>query len=151
MIIKKIFIIGAFTSVSNNGLNKYKIYYEILKKQFPNAEIKTPNDILIYRLNFERVNKNATVKQIADAMVKYDIEQVTSSDLIVADVSIASTGLGIELGSLMGKRKKILLFALKDFTISNMVIGAFDNVNLVRYNRLEELDMLLNESLKKLF
>ncbi len=83
------------------------------------------------KINEQRFPKLKGVKR-ARAIFEEDIELVTESDTIIAEVSQPSTGVGTELGYALGlirlakKRKPILLLrhkSLEKVPTSNLIIG----------------------------
>ena len=148
--IKKVFIIGAVTGVEDEVMDTYNSTESIVSQAFPEAEITTPNTIMDFRNDFVAKHKDATEQEINREMVAFDLFKVQTADLLVADVSIVSTGVGIELGSVFQKQKNVLLFARQGCVVSNMVLGAFADCPLHRYETFEDFKNQLETELSKL-
>lgn len=142
----KVFIGGAFYNTGNEDKLKFDIYTQFLIERFPTANIVAPEDIAAFKNNFIKTNLKATNEQIATAMVNFDLEQVRTADLLVVDLSISSTGLGLELGVALEHQKMVKLFAKQGSKISDMIIGAFKN-KIVYYIDLNDLKKKLKNNL----
>lgn len=149
MEIKKVFVIGAVTDVEDT-VSAYDILGEIVCSVLGEIEVVTPNTIFTYRDNYILHHKTATEEEINYNMVKFDLEQVATADLIVGDLSVRSTGVGIELGTIRNLPSKKLFFANKDANVSNMILGAFPDNEVIRYNDFEDFKKLLKEQLLSL-
>ena len=57
--------------------------------------------------------------------------------ILIVDVSNKSTGLGIELGTIINVNKPIVFVAKHGCQISNMVLGAFPNIKVNYYKDLD--------------
>ena len=79
---------------------------------------------------------NLSLKEIYDR----DVEWLKSSELIVAEISIPSLGIGYELGlaESLGKKVICLYDINSDKTLSAM-IGGNDNFEIVKYNSIDEV------------
>jgi nucleoside 2-deoxyribosyltransferase len=81
----------------------------------------------------------------------WDTNCVKSSDLVVADVSYPSTGLGIELGVAFENKIPVLLLASNNAKIASMLQGHPTAVReMVRYERIEDMVGLVDEEMSKL-
>jgi len=80
--------------------------------------------------------KNITDEEIYNR----DMNWLKSSDLVVADVSVHSTGVGYEIGQAESMGKKILCLYHKDAPQKNsgMIVGN-RNINLIVYNDIDDL------------
>lgn len=142
---RKIFVIGAYFNTDSESTDVYPYIVNVLKSKFPDSEIIMPTDIEDYRERCIYENPQATLKEINKAMVDFDLDMVKSSDLLFADVSNKSTGLGIELGIAKEYSKKIVFVANEKCGVSNMVFGAFPEHEVKRYASLEDLkNIILN-------
>ena len=149
MDIKKVFIIGAVTGVEED-IDVYDELAEVVKSELKDVEAVTPNTIMKFREDYILKNPNADECEVNSAMVKYDLEQVASAGLVVGDLSIKSTGVGIELGTILNKDNKKIFFAKEDAVVSNMILGAFSDVSVIRYRTFDDFKQKLKEELKKL-
>lgn len=75
-----------------------------------------------------------------------DLQWVRESDLVVAEVTVPSLGVGYELGRAieMGKPVLCLFNSGLEFTLSAMIAGSEGVVNH-SYNALEDLDSVLED------
>ena len=75
---------------------------------------------------FQLTTPNASLSDNVKEMARYDLQQILSSDLIVADISRPSTGLGIEICTALSNNKKVLFFANSKSRVSMLLIGYMD-------------------------
>ena len=149
MEIKKVFIIGAVTGVEDT-VSAYDELGNVVISVLGDVELITPNTIFAYRDNYILHHKSATEEEINYNMVKFDLEQVATADLVVGDLTIKSTGVGIELGTIKDLDNKKIFFAKEDEVVSNMVLGAFPKVKVIRYKDFEDFKLKLKKALKNL-
>ena len=149
MEIKKVFIIGAVTGVEDS-VWAYDELGKVVTSVLGNVELITPNTIFDYRNNYILHHKSATEEEINYNMVKFDLEQVATADLIVGDLTVKSTGVGIELGTIQNLDNEKIFFAKQNEVVSNMVLGAFPNTKVIRYKDFEDFKIKLKQALKNL-
>lgn len=138
-----IFVAGAYFATDKNDTDIYPFITKILKEKYPNLKCVMPTDIDKYRENFIKENPSATIQQINKAMVDFDIMQVKTAKMLIADVSNKSTGLGIELGSIFADNKPLIFVAKEGSQISNMVYGAFPHIQIHYYKNRDDLKNIL--------
>ncbi len=146
----KIFIVGAVSSASEQQLSKYKVYKQVLTDVFDDLSLTTPDDIWDYRLKCIAENPNASKIDIDNMMTNFDLQKVRESDLLVGDLSVRSTGMGIELGVANENKVKAIFFFEEGTEISNMITGTFKGSKFVSYKDLTELSKKLKNELKNL-
>lgn len=149
MEIKKVFIIGAVTGVEDS-VWAYDELGKVVTSVLGDVELITPNTIFDYRNNYILHHKSATEEEINYNMVKFDLEQVATADLIVGDLTVKSTGVGIELGTIQNLDNEKIFFAKQNEVVSNMVLGAFPNTKVIRYKDFEDFKIKLKQALKNL-
>lgn len=90
----------------------------------------------------EKKDRVLTDKEIHDR----DLQWVRESDVVVADVTVPSLGVGYEIGRAieMGKPVLCLFNTSSEFTLSAMIAGS-ENVVNHPYNKPEELGKILNQ------
>ena len=76
-------------------------------------------------------------------MVDYDLLLVKTAKMLVVDVSNKSTGLGIELGTIVNDNKPLIFVAKEGSKISNMVYGAFPEIEVNFYSNKEDLEKII--------
>ena len=149
MEIKKVFIIGAVTGVEDS-VWAYDELGKVVTSVLGDVELITPNTIFDYRNNYILHHKSATEEEINYNMVKFDLEQVATADLVVGDLTVKSTGVGIELGTIQNLDNEKIFFAKQNEVVSNMVLGAFPNTKVIRYKDFEDFKIKLKQALKNL-
>jgi len=92
----------------------------------------------------ESKDRVLTDRQIHDR----DMDWVRESDVVVAEVTVASLGVGYEIGRAIELGKPVICMFHKgsEFTLSAMIAGS-DGVVNVSYEHLEELTEILKEFL----
>lgn len=76
-----------------------------------------------------------------------DTNGVKTSDIIVAEVSTPSHGVGMEIMLAITLRKRIIALARRDSQISRMLLGA-PNIEWIFYDKTEEMKEKLKEKLR---
>ncbi|MGC8933548.1 MAG: hypothetical protein ACP5LN_00050 [Thermoproteota archaeon] len=76
-----------------------------------------------------------------------DTNGVKTSDIIVAEVSTPSHGVGMEIMLAITLRKRIIALARRDSQISRMLLGA-PNIEWIFYDKVEEMTQKLKEKLE---
>jgi nucleoside 2-deoxyribosyltransferase len=77
---------------------------------------------------------------------KHDIACVKDCDLVLAEVSYPSTGLGIEIATALHLGKKVLAVAQQNVKVSRMVTGLPDNnFKFERYSTIKDIINLLEQ------
>lgn len=92
------------------------------------------------RAKYEVMQFMGLVKGTGRERFDWDVQCVKSADFFIADVSLPSTGLGIELGVAYEMKKPVLLIANKDAKVALMVEGHPGAVReIVRYETLDDV------------
>ncbi len=146
----KVMILGAVHGTTDSDKLIFETYKSAITCKFENAEIVTPNTIFEHKKKFMLSNPSASENEVLADMVNFDLNEVQSADLVLADISLRSTGLGMELISIKNNNKtqKLFLFAKKDCDFSDMIKGAFAFEKIYIYENCAELAEILNELLK---
>lgn len=142
----QIFILGAVTGASEYHLTKFNAYQKTIKSLFPKAKIIDYRDILDYK---KEISLDFSDFEINKKMANFDLEQVKNSDILIADISSLSTGLGIELGIALTYKKKIIFCYEKNSKISTMITGTFYNSPFIEYEDIKDLENQLSKELKQ--
>lgn len=150
----KVAILGAVHGTSESERLIFETYKAGVLEKLEDAEVVTPNKIFEHRHNFVSSHPNATENEILADMVQFDLAEVNSSDIVLADVSLRSTGMGIELAGLASKLTdknskpfKLFLFAKEGCLVSDMVKGSFPNTKIIVYSSAEDLAEILDKIL----
>ena len=144
----KVAILGAVHGTTAKEQLIFETYKAAVTLKIEDAEIISPAEIEEHRSEFKRKNPNASYIEATADMVKFDLEVVSNADLVLADVSLRSTGLGMELVKIAEKgHSRVLLFAKNDIPYSNMIDGLFPDSPVVLYKSEEDLAQKLDELL----
>ena len=146
--IKNIFLAGAYTGIDKNKLSIYAELKQFILSIDKNFNIVNVDDVDNYKKDYQVNHPNASSKDVEIAMVKYDIDFVKNCDLIIANLTNKSIGVGIELGIAFELNKNVLLVAESGSTISNMVLGCFQNNEIHFYKDLVELKNIVKNYLE---
>jgi len=142
---KKVFLLGAFFNTKKEKKDEMQNLKIFLKNNFNDMEIITPQDIENYKNSLKSLSKKEQNKK----MVEYDLKKVINSDLLIANISNKSTGLGIELGISLKENKKIIFIYKKGSRISNMIYGSFPYAEYYKYTSFEDLLKIMKIILNK--
>ena len=70
----------------------------------------------------------------AEEIYKHDLDCLQKCDLVLAEVSQPSTGVGFEIATALGLGKKVLAAAAEDAIVSRMIMGIIHpNYKFIRY------------------
>ncbi|MGY5862305.1 MAG: nucleoside 2-deoxyribosyltransferase [Candidatus Thorarchaeota archaeon] len=78
-----------------------------------------------------------------DHVYRRDVDQVSKSDFIIAEVSHASLGVGMEIMLAIQLKKPLLLFRHKDAKPLSLMVKSADGMALFEYTDLSEVDNVL--------
>lgn len=132
----KLFLAGAVSTATENQTKKYDIYKSVLEKF---GSLTFPDKIWEYRQKCINEFPEKSKFEIDNLMTDYDLNQVRECDIMVCDISELSTGLGIELGVALERKKKVAFFYEKGAYVSNMITGSFFGCPFVEYENEKEL------------
>lgn len=89
---------------------------------------------------------------IIHQIYEHDVNCVKSCDIMIAECSYASTGLGFELGLAIERDKPVLAIAGKDVYVTRLVQGVtHPKFSFRRYGSTEEVTELIKEFVAKSF
>ncbi len=146
----KIFVIGAVSAVKESQLEKYKLYKRILTQNIKDLVLISPEEIWQIREAYDINNPGIRKINLDEKMVKFDLDQVRDSDLIICDLSELSTGMGIELGVAVEHNKRVMFFYEKGSYVSNMVTGSFPYSKFIEYEDEKDLERVLKKEISQL-
>ena len=143
----KLFLAGAVSTATENQLEKYNTYKTILEEF---GTLTFPDKIWEYREKCIREFPEKSKLEIDKLMVDFDLDLVRNCDVMICDISQISTGLGIELGTMLEQNKKIVFFYETGSYVSNMITGAFSDSEFIEYQNIEDLKQSLLAVMNKL-
>lgn len=143
----KLFLAGAVSTATENQLEKYNTYKTILEEF---GTLTFPDKIWEYREKCIREFPKKSKLEIDKLMVDFDLDLVRNCDVMICDISQISTGLGIELGTILEQNKKIVFFYETGSYVSNMITGAFSDSEFIEYQNIEDLKQSLLAVMNKL-
>lgn len=143
----KLAILGAVTGTAAEEYSIFDTYFDVAKKYFDKKDIFVPASLEEFRLEYQAKHKSAEKAEVLSKMVEFDFECVSNSDIVIADISRGSTGLGMEL--VRCTQKKICFFAKEGAVVSDMVEGLFPEAPIVRYTTPQDLARKLDGIIQK--
>lgn len=120
----------------------YKIIVDALledKHQVPTALLATPQVVHL--------------EGIADPEEVYnrDVNWIEACDLLIAEVSTPSHGVGYEIGHALGMNKPVVCLYREGVTVSKMILGNKDkNLIIHKYQSQDEAVALLRNTIRRL-
>lgn len=126
-------------------MKKIKIYYAVTLV----SEIKDP---ILDKINKQLLPKFGEIipwfgtSPVDDmrTLFNFDKKAVESSDIVVAEVSYPSHGVGMEIMHAIHIKKPVVAIAMEDKIVSRMVQGVdYDKFQFIRYKNLEDLEKKL--------
>lgn len=123
-----------FAGAIRGGREKVNDYVKIVNKLQEIGNVLTTHVADTNLSN--RGENNLSLKEIYDR----DVEWLKSSDLIVAEISIPSLGIGYELGLAESLGKKVIcLYDVNSNKTLSAMIGGNDSFEIVKYNSIDEI------------
>ena len=144
----QIFLAGSVSGADEKQLEKYGIYEKVLK---PFGKVIAPKDIDKFIEKCKKEKTTFSQKQLDKIIVEYDLTQVKTSELVVCDLTLNSTGVGIELGVAKTNNIPVIFCYQKGTNISTIVRGAFFDSTFIEYKNIEQLQEKLIEKINKYF
>jgi len=121
---KKILITGSVMSSNNDSINTYKKLVQICTEN--GFEVSSPLDTMKFTGNNEERYIRA-------------MELVNSADYIIAEMSIPSTGQGMELQQAIIQNIPILIIAKENSKISGLIKGSKGIADILYYDTIENV------------
>ena len=131
-----------FAGSIRGGRDDAEIYSQIIEFLQGYGEVLTEH---VGEKNLNAMGESTlSDKQIHDRDIKWLLE----SDLIVAEVTNPSLGVGYEIGMAIGVQKKIICLYRESRCnkLSAMIKGS-DNVELIKYSNIQELKKLIGKKI----
>lgn len=122
---KKILITGSVMSSNSDSIYIYKKLVQICKEN--GVEVSSPLDTMEFTGNNEERYIRA-------------MELINSTDYIIAEMSIPSTGQGMELQQAIIQNIPILIIAKENSRISSLIKGSKGIVDILYYENLEDIE-----------
>ena len=132
-----------FAGAIRSGRQKVNDYIQIVKK------LQEYGEVLTTHVANPKLDNNGEYKMSLEEIYTSDINWLAKSDLVIAEVSIPSLGIGYELAFAEKLGKKVIcLYDNNSNTSLSAMIGGNSNFSIVKYNSLEEiLNYLDNKNL----
>ncbi len=131
-----------FAASIRGGRNDVEIYQQMIEY------LKTKGEVLTEHIGYNQVfafEKSLTEKQIHDR----DMQWLLSADIVVAEVTTPSLGVGYEIGRAIENNIPVLcLFRKNNSTSLSAMISGSDNVTTQYYTNVHEAFDILNKHLK---
>jgi len=128
-----ILITGTVTSSSNENVEIYNEVIEICKKY--SNDVYSPLDTMKFKGSNEERYKRA-------------MELLQETKLIIAEISVPSTGQGMELQEAVRLGIPIIIIAKEGSKISGLLLGTKNIKSIIYYNDIETLKTKLGEELR---
>ncbi|MCX8073962.1 MAG: nucleoside 2-deoxyribosyltransferase [Clostridia bacterium] len=124
-----------FAGSIRGGRKKAKDYKKIVDF------LKKYGDVLTTHVADESLTSSGESNITTEEIFSRDVEWLTNCDILVADVTIPSLGVGYEIGHAVSIGKKVVALydESENITLSAMISGN-DNVNVIKYTDIEELE-----------
>ncbi len=135
----KIYLAGSI----RGGQEKIKDYKKIYEELIKYGEVLTP-----HVADLEKLDK---IEELGiEKIYSIHAQWLKESDLVVADVSIHSTGVGYELGLAESLKKRVIcLYDKKSEKANSAMIAGDKYFEMFEYNTIEEAIEFLNKELSK--
>ena len=133
-----------FAGSIRGGREDVKVYSEIINylRKYGNVLTEHVADPMLV----DKGELNLSDKEIHDR----DMDWLNQSEVLVAEVSVPSLGVGYEIRAAVELRKKILcLYWLKKDKNLSAMIGGNTEISVGKYNQMEEAFKIINDFFQK--
>jgi nucleoside 2-deoxyribosyltransferase len=90
--------------------------------------------------NYEVLEYLGLINGDAAEVFEHDIDCIKNCDLLLAEISYPSTGLGFEIATALNLGKKVLAIAKQDAKVTRMILGVnHSNFKVMRYSSIQEI------------
>lgn len=112
-------------------------YLQRLRHSVPTEHIIEPNVL------------NNELQLTPEQIYQRDVDWLSNSQLVVAEISTPSLGVGYEIGFALNLRKQVLALYQKDLFVSRMIIGNPDpNLTVRQYKTDDEWKTIIDDFLQ---
>lgn len=134
-----------FAGAVRGGRKYLDIYKEIISHLNKYGKVLTPH------ISDDKLTDLGEISISDSEIYERDIKLLEKSELLVAEVSIPSLGVGYEIGIAEGKNKKIICLYNKNSEkkLSAMIAGN-PKIKLIIYENLEDLKRKIDETIKEI-
>jgi len=109
--------------------------------------LKTKGDVLTEHLGKASISTAGEVDKTPKFIHDRDINWLRQSDIVIAEVTTPSLGIGYEIGIATSLNKRIIcLFRGEEIKISNMIRGN-DKLQVIQYSGIDEVRSILDKIL----
>ena len=131
-----------FSGSIRGGRENRDIYSEIIK------ELHKYGSVLTEHVGFKNLSVIGEVNMPVAEIYKRDMDWLVESDIVIAEVTTSSLGVGYEIGQAEALKKPIYCFyhVEGDSSLSAMIEGN-PNVKLYKYGTVEDVVGILKEGL----
>jgi 2'-deoxynucleoside 5'-phosphate N-hydrolase len=135
---KKIYFAGSI----RGGRNDNELYAQII------VELRSFGEVLTEHVGYNSLSPSGEVDMSDQEIYNRDMKWLTSSDIVVAEVSMPSLGVGFEIASAIGLKKDVLCLhrSQSGKKLSAMISGCPD-VRVMEYQTLDDAKQILDEFL----
>ena len=137
----KIYFAGAI----RGGRQKIEDYKKMIQK------LEQYGEVLTKHIADENITSKGEENLSQEQIYKRDIDWLNESDIMVADISIPSLGVGYEIGYAESLKKKIICLYENNSSASlSAMVGGNNNINTYRYNDIEEVLKTIEKALNEI-
>ena len=131
-----------FSGSIRGGRDDVDIYHQII------SYLKKYGNVLTEHIGDNSLNSDGENKKSNKEIHDRDLELLQESDIIIAEVTNPSLGVGYEIAKAIQYQKKIICIYRKvpDKKISAMILGS-DDLICIEYDNMESLKITLNSYL----
>jgi nucleoside 2-deoxyribosyltransferase len=131
---------------------KIKVYLAVPIVNYYNRELTLVLGEILEELGFEITSpwvlSGKDIDLPPENIFERDIGKVKVSDILLAEISSPSHGVGMEVMQAYISNKKIIMIARKDSILSSLLVGV-PNATIIRYKDYEDLRGKLRKILKE--
>ncbi len=133
-----------FAGSISGGRDDQEIYFEIIKYLKEKG-----HDVLTEHISDKGLSSYGEKNLSSKEIYLRDIEWIKNADILIAEVTQVSLGVGYELGFAEGIGKKIIcLYREKEGKRLSAMVDGNDNFKVIRYKDISEVLEKLNEFLR---
>jgi hypothetical protein len=133
-----------FSGSIRGGRENQEMYSEIIK------ELHKYGSVLTEHIGFKNISVLGEINMPVGEIYKRDMDWLLESDIVVAEVTTRSLGVGYEIGQAEAMKKPVYCFYNpKDQSNLSAMIEGNPNVKLYKYSNIEDIARILEQEFGK--
>lgn len=133
-----------FAASIRGGRDDQKLYIDIIKM------LKKYGEVLTEHIGSKDLLEQGEIEMSDNAIFARDCALLDQCDIIVAEVTNPSLGVGYEIGRMENKKPVLCLYRQQDGKRLSAMLAGNDNLLVANYKNLKDIEMVLENFFRKI-